>query len=94
MNKNTRRAGHLVPQGRAHWSVAPAHQARIATRLDRAPQPVRIGHGFVHGERRRTGERVLGAGARPRGTKIIILLFLIAEHPRNQFITFVLLLEN
>ena len=92
MNKNTRRAGHLVPQGRAHWSVAPAHQARIATRLDRAPQPVRIGHGFVHGERRRTGERVLGAGARPRGTKIILLLFWF--YPSTRETNLLLLLEN
>ena len=82
------RGGRGIWSHRAHWSVAPAHQARIAPRLDRAPQPVRIGHEFVHGERRRTGERVLGAsvarasralhgrsgaGARPRRTKIIII---------------------
>ena len=55
------RGGRGIWSHRAHWSVAPAQQARIAPRLDRAPQPVRIGHEFVHGERLRTGERVLGA---------------------------------
>ena len=65
-------------------NVAPAHQARIAPRLERAPQPVRIGHAWGASKRWGTGTQ---HDRRPRGTKITILYFgSIAEHPRNQFI--------
>jgi len=76
--------GRGILSHRAHGNVASAHQARIAPRLDHASQPVRIGHGFVHWERRRAGERVLGAPVarvgralhgRPRGNKILIITF-------------------